>query len=154
MSELSSLERLQKHFVFEESLLDAMTTDRAGEIKLKFRISYRNLSVDHPGIDQSSQFSSRYPSGELHVTARNISFFTIDRLAAYGSTFPGTLRSSELDDDPTAQEGPKTVIGLKIVETSQQLDRLGDLKKKFHHLILNTMDARVDVVFSVIEITP
>lgn len=147
-------EWLVQEFVFQEALLERLNLAKVGVVELVFAISDMNLSIHHSFWQQSEPFDSLYPDRLLYVGLRDVAFVVIDRLAVHREGLFSIQGDSLLDDDPIAQEGPKTVVGVQLLESSDHLDRLGDHKTGYFHLCVETMDCTIDVVFRRLTLMP
>ncbi|MCP3960939.1 MAG: hypothetical protein GY719_24090 [bacterium] len=137
---MNSFERLARDFVFEEAILESIETPNLRDVVLTFSIWEGNLSLAFEG-----DFEQAFPDERLVLRCCNCARFEIDRLR-HGKPELLLVRVTP-PPTKTAEEGPKTVFGFNFHGDSEQLRSLGEYRDRFRHLSIDTVDARISVVF-------
>ena len=144
---MDDFERLARDFVLEEAVLVSIETTSLRDVVLTLSIWEGNLSRAFEG-----DFAQAFPDERLVLRCGNCARFGIDRLR-HGRPELLMVRVPTMAGSAD-EEGPRTIFGFGFLEDSAELRALGAHRAHFRHLSIDTVDARISVVFEELEIVP
>ncbi len=167
---MNDIELLARYFILEESILQSIESTDLKNVTMTFKGLYaanitRQFCRDCFGwseekIDEHArdyEISSDIaeadrvlPGRRLVMLFKNVARLQLHR---FRHGHPELLMVKVPPPDVEgAEDGPKTVFGFGFKTDTSFLEELGGVSKYFHHLLIDTIDARVEIVFEEFEL--
>ena len=109
-----------------------------------------NVPVEHSAA--RTRIEQLFPKRMLKLRCKNIAYLGVDRVTRHGRPEMILVKCPE-PASPKAVEASQTIFGFGLKDDSDLKDKiLGKLKKEFSHMAIDTIDARIDIVFQEMEI--
>jgi hypothetical protein len=157
---MTCLQKLTKYFILEEAILESFISDDLELVILKIGISEWNLTkdfcsewkvpLDH--IEARKTLNRILPGSTLIISCRNIALFKLNRVERHGRPELLLVRTQQ----PVAKNNesyPKTIFGFGVKEPSLLKEELlREYEKSFSHVVIDTIDARIDLIFETLQI--
>jgi hypothetical protein len=137
---MTNVEKLKNDFLFEESVLVSVETQNLVDVALEIRVYEENLTVQFSG-----ELEAVAPGGFLSIVCRNVARFELNRLRHGRPDL--LLVKVPVPDVEGAEDGPRTIFGFHFRDDSEWLRELGPAREHFHHLVIDTVDARLSILF-------
>lgn len=138
---MTNVEKLKTYFLFEESVLVSLETQNLVDVVLAIRVYEENLTVHFSG-----DLEAVAPGGLLSIVCQNVARFELNRLRHGRPDL--LLVKVPAPEVEGAEDGPRTIFGFHFRDDSEWLQELGSAREHFHHLVIDTVDARLSILFA------